>query len=158
MSAPVVLRARVWGGDPNATSKLAARLGPLGVNTGQVGQQVAKLTDGHKGCRVSVQITIVDRQPTVEIVPTTSTLIIHALQEPVRDRKKTKNIKHSGSLTLDTVIDIAKQVRHKSMSRTLGGTVKEVLGTMEAMGARCDGDASRDIQRKITSGEIPIPE
>jgi large subunit ribosomal protein L12e len=157
MSQEVVIRARVWGGESGVTAKLAPRLGPLGVNSGQVGQQVAKATEGYKGFRCTVQITIVDRQATISVVPTTSTLLIAALQEPHRDRKKTKGVRHSGSLSIDTIIDIARQMRHKSMSKTLAGTVKEVLGTAQAMGALCEGQDSKVIQKKITSGEIPIP-
>ena len=158
MSGEVIIRARVWGGESGVTAKLAPRLGPLGVNSGAVGQQVAKVTEEYKGYRCTVQITIVDRQATVTVVPATSTLIIHALQETKRDRKKVKNVKHTGSLSIDTVIDIAKQMRHKSMSKTLAGTVKEVLGTMQAMGARCEGQDAKAIQAKITNGEMAIPE
>ena len=157
MSQEVVIRVRVWGGESGVTAKLAPRLGPLGVNSGQVGQQVAKATEEYKGYRCTVQITIVDRQATISVVPSTSTLIIHALQEPHRDRKKTKNVKHTGNLTLDKVIDIARQMRHKSMSKTLAGTVKEVLGTCQAMGAQCENQNAKVIQKKITSGEISIP-
>ncbi|OHS96590.1 60S ribosomal protein L12 [Tritrichomonas foetus] len=157
MSQEVIIRARVWGGESGVTAKLAPRLGPLGVNSGQVGQQVAKATEEYKGYRCTVQITIVDRQATISIVPSTSTLLIHALQEPHRDRKKTKNVKHSGNLTLDTIIDIARQMRHKSMSKTLAGTVKEVLGTAQAMGARVEGQDPKDVQEKITGGELQIP-
>lgn len=153
----VIIRARVWGGESGVTAKLAPRLGPLGVNSGQVGTQVAKATEGYKGYRCTVQITIVDRQATIEVVPSTSTLIIHALNEPHRDRKKAKNAKHTGSVSLDAIIDIARQMRHKSMSKTLAGTVKEVLGTAQAMGARCEGQNAKDIQKKISNGEIEIP-
>ena len=157
MSAPVVIKVRVWGGESGVTAKLAPRLGPLGVNSGQVGQQVAKATEKYKGFRCTVQITIIDRQPTIEILPSTSTLLIAALQEPHRDRKKTKNVKHSGSLSIDTIIDIARQMRFKSMSKTLAGTVKEVLGTAQAMGAQVDGQDAKAVQKKITNGELQIP-
>lgn len=40
-----------------------------------------------------------------------------------------KNIKHSGNITLDEVISIARTMRPRSMARTLAGTVKEILGT-----------------------------
>jgi large subunit ribosomal protein L12e len=66
-------------------------------------------------------------------------------------------VKHNGSLSIDKIIEIARQMRHKSKSKTLAGTVKEVLGTAQAMGARCEGQDSKAIQKKIASGEIPIP-
>ena len=154
----VIIKARVWGGESGVTAKLAPRLGPLGVNSGKVGQQVAAATEPYKGFRCTVQITVVDREATVSILPTSSTLLIAALQEPKRDRKKTKNVKHSGSLPIETVIDIARQLRFKSLSKTLKGTVKEVLGTALAMGAKCDGKNPREVQKLIDEGAIAIPD
>jgi large subunit ribosomal protein L12e len=119
--------------------------------------KVAKATEPYKGFSVSVQLTIVDRQATIVIVPTTSTLLIQALKEPSRDRKKNKNVKHNGSLSLDTIIDIARQMRAKSMAKTLVGTVKEVLRTAQAMGALCKGQNAQTIQRRITNAELVIP-
>jgi large subunit ribosomal protein L12e len=111
----------------------------------------------YTGFRVTVQLTIIDRAATIAILPTTSTLLIQALKEPARDRKKQKNVEHKGSLPLDTILDIARQMRSKSMAKTLVGTVKEVLGTAQAMGARCDGQNAKLVQKRITSGELPIP-
>ena len=81
-----------------------------------------------------------------------------ALKEPVRDRKKVKNVKHDGNLTLDEVIDIARQMRERSMSRKLSGTVKEILGTCNSIGCSVNDESPRDIQAKIDDEEIEIPE
>ena len=82
-----------------------------------------------KGLNVTVKLTIVNRQATVSLIPSASSLIVRALNEPVRDRKKVKNIKHDGNLTLDQIIDIAREMRFRSMARKLEGTVLEMLGT-----------------------------
>ena len=60
-------------------------------------------------------------------MPTASALIMKELKEPPRDRKKVKNIKHSGNVTLDAIINIARIMRSKSMAKKLVGTVKEVI-------------------------------
>ena len=52
-----------------------------------------------------------------------------ALNEPVRDRKKVKNVIHNGNITLDQILEIARTMRERSMAKTLAGTVKEILGT-----------------------------
>lgn len=52
-----------------------------------------------KGIRVTVKLTIQNRAAKVDVEPNATSLIIKALKEPLRDRKKTKNIKHSGNLT-----------------------------------------------------------
>jgi large subunit ribosomal protein L12e len=81
-----------------------------------------------------------------------------ALNEPPRDKKKVKGIKHDGNLTLDQVIDIAKQMRDRSMAKKLAGTVKEILGTCNSVGCTVNGESPRDIQSSIDDGEIEIPE
>ena len=42
----------------------------------------------------------------VDVEPNATSLIIKALKEPLRDRKKTKNIKHSGNLTKNVPLPI----------------------------------------------------
>lgn len=44
-----------------------------------------------KGLKITVKLTVVNRQATVEVVPSASSLIIRELNEPPRDRKKDKN-------------------------------------------------------------------
>ena len=158
----VVIKCRVWGGEGSGvlTSKLAPKLSPLGVPPPKVVQDIAKATQKFAGFRASVRVIVCNRQFRVELEDSTPTLLIAALNEGHRDRKKTKKVKHNGNLTLDQIIDIARTMRPKSCARTLAGTVKEVLGTAQAMGvATIDGKYTcKDAQQKITKGEIQIPE
>jgi len=91
-------------------------------------------------------------------VPSAASLIIKCLKEPPRDRKKVKNIKHSGNLTFDQIIDIARQMRPRSMARQLEGTVKEILGTAQSVGCTVDGANPHDLIDKIKAGEQDVPE
>jgi large subunit ribosomal protein L12e len=63
-----------------------------------------------KGLSVMVKLTIINRVATVEVIPSASSLVMRALNEPPRDRKKEKHRKHTGNITLDTIIDIARSV------------------------------------------------
>lgn len=92
----------------------------------------------------------------MSVVPSASSLIIKALKEPPRDRKKVKNIKHNGNISIDQVIDIAKTMRPRSMSRKLEGTVKEILGTCQSIGCSVEGQPPHDVIDKINEGEIEI--
>merc|ERR1711890_54778 len=62
-----------------------------------------------------------------------------ALKEPPRDGKKVKNIKHSGNITLDDIINAARVMRPRSMSREFSGVMKEILGTAQSVGCTVDG-------------------
>merc|ERR1711911_394143 len=149
---------RVTGGEVGATASLAPKIGPLGLSPKKVGDDIAKNTGDWKGLRITVQLKIQNRQATVSVVPSASSLIIKPLKEPPRDRKKVKNIKHSGNITLDDVIDVARQMRERSMARKLEGTVKEILGTAQSVGCTVDGKPPHDVIDEINDGEIEIPE
>jgi large subunit ribosomal protein L12e len=110
-----------------------------------------------KGQSVTVKLTIINRQATAEVLPTASALLVRCLKEAPRDRKKVKNIKHDGNITLDEIIEVAKKMRHRSMARELSGTVKEMLGTARSLGCTVNGEAPSDVVDKINSGEIEIP-
>lgn len=149
---------RTIGGEIAPASSLAPKIGPLGLSPKKVGEDIQKGTKDWKGLNVTVKLTVVNRQATVSLIPSASSLVMKALDEPYRDRKKVKNVKHDGNLTLDQVIDIAKEMRERSCAKQLSGTVKEILGTCNSIGCTVNGESPRDIQQGITDGEIEIPE
>ena len=153
-----IICLRAVGGEVGATSSLAPKIGPLGLSPKKVGDDIAKATADWKGLRITVQLTVQNRQAAVAVVPSASSLVIRALKEPPRDRKKVKNVKHTGNLTLDEIIAIARQMKPRSMAKALSGTVKEVLGTCQSVGCTVDGSHPHDIIDKVNSGEIEIPD
>jgi large subunit ribosomal protein L12e len=146
----------------------------------KVGEDIAKATTAWKGLRVTVQLTIQNRQAQVAVVPSASSLVIRALKgkladhvlflshphvadftpltEPPRDRKKEKNIKHVGNIALDEIYEIARTMRSKSLAKDLAGGVKEILGTAQSVGCTVDGKPPHDVIDAINSGEIDVPE
>jgi len=128
-SARVEIFVRCIGGEASGVSSLAPKVGPLGLPPKKVSDDIAKATGDWKGLKVTCKLIVQNRQATVEVVPSAAALIVKALKEPARDRKKEKNIKHNGNLTLNEIISIAKVMRHRSMAKNFTGTVKEILGT-----------------------------
>lgn len=149
-----IIHLRVTGGEVGAQSALAPKIGPLGLSPKKIGEDIAKNTGDWKGLRVTVRLTIQNRQAAVSVVPSASSLVIKALKEPPRDRKKEKNIKHSKSVPLDDIIEIARQMRARSMAKALQGTVLEILGTAFSVGCQVDGRSPKDISDDIKAGEI----
>ncbi|KAM0790175.1 60S ribosomal protein L12 [Microbotryomycetes sp. NB124-2] len=152
-----IIYLRATGGEVGASSALAPKIGPLGLSPKKVGEDIAKATGDWKGLRVTVQLTIQNRQAAVSVVPSASSLVIRALKEPPRDRKKEKNIKHSGNIDFDTIVEIARTMRHKSLGKTLADTCKEILGTANSVGCTVDGQSPQAIIEQIRSGEIEVP-
>ena len=157
-TAITVVYLRAVGGEVGATSSLAPKIGPLGLSPKKVGDDIAKATGDWKGLKITVKLTIQNRQATISVVPSAASLIIKALKEPARDRKKVKHVQHNGNITFDTVLDIARQMRERSMARYLSGTVKEILGTAQSVGCTIDGDHPHDVIDKVNSGELEVPE
>ena len=53
----------------------------------------------------------------IAVCPSAAALIIKALKEPHRDRKKVKNIKHNGNITIEDIFHAARY----SPGSTVGG-------------------------------------
>ncbi|CAK9300616.1 unnamed protein product [Gordionus sp. m RMFG-2023] len=156
-NAITVVCLRAVGGEVGATSSLAPKVGPLGLSPKKIGDDIAKASQDWKGLKITVQLTIQNRQATIAVVPSTASMIIKALKEPPRDRKKVKNVKHNGDITMDDIFEIARCMRPRSIAKSLEGTVKEVLGTAQSVGCTIEGSNPHDIIVKIKNGELEIP-
>lgn len=149
---------RATGGEVGAASSLAPKIGPLGLSPKKVGEDIAKATaKDWKGLRVTVKLTVQNRQAAVSVVPSAAALVIKALKEPERDRKKVKNVKHTGSVSFDEIVEIARIMRPRSCAKELSGTIKEMLGTCVSVGCRVDGEDPKTVQEKIDDGDIECP-
>ncbi|KAL8620186.1 60S ribosomal protein L12 [Nucella lapillus] len=147
---------RAVGGEVPATSSLAPKIGPLGLSPKKIGDDIAKTTAEWKGLKITVKLVVQNRQARVEVVASAASLIIRALKEPPRDRKKVKNVKHSGNLSLDEIMKIARTMRARSIAKNLAGTVKEILGTAQSVGCTVEKCNPHAIIEKINEGEIEI--
>ena len=87
----MIVFVRVTGGDAINSSALAPKFGPLGLSPKKIGDDIIKATKDWRGIRVTVKLTVQNRQAQVEVYPSAAALIIKALNEPYRDKKKEKN-------------------------------------------------------------------
>nr|XP_045739584.1 60S ribosomal protein L12-like [Mirounga angustirostris] len=152
-----IVYLRCTGGEVGATSALAPKISPLGLSPKKDGDDIAKATRDWKSLRMTVKQTIQNRQVQSEVIPSAFALIIKVLKEPPGDRKKQKNIKHSGNIIFDEIVNIARQMRHRSLARELSGTIKEILGPAQSVGCTVDGHHPHDIIDDINSGTVECP-
>jgi large subunit ribosomal protein L12e len=130
-----IIKIRTIGGEISAVSSLAPKIGPLGLSPKKIGEQLSSATKDWEGLRVMCKLTIKNRIAEVEVIPSAAVLLIKALREPKRDRKKIKNIKHDGKISMEKIIFIAKFLKNRSLSIDLKGCIKEVLGTAQSIGS-----------------------
>merc|ERR1739847_118753 len=117
-TAITVVCLRTVGGEVAPTATLAPKVGPLGLSPKKIGDDICKNTKDWKGLKVTIKLTIQNRQAQVSVVPSASSLIIKALKEPPRDRKKVKNIVHDGNITWDDILSAARTMREHPWPRT----------------------------------------
>ena len=154
-----IVYVRVTGGEVPGASSLAPKVGPLGMSPKKVGDDIVKATGGDwKGLRVTCKLLVQNRQAKVEVVPSAAALIIKALKEPPRDRKKVKNILHSGNVPLEEIYKIARIMRVRSLSKKFEGTVLEMLGTAQSVGCTVEGEDPHDLIEQIHEGELTVPD
>merc|ERR1712157_597563 len=153
-----IVTLRQYGGETAPSSVLAPKVGPLGMSPKKVGDDIVKGTKAWEGIRVTVRLTIQNRAAKVDVEPNATSLVIKELKEPLRDRKKTKNIKHSGNLTKEQLFSVVRQMRSKSMAKEFKGTCKEVLGTANAVGCTVEGMKPMDLQVAIDNDEFEVPD
>ena len=149
---------RTVGGEVAPTATLAPKVGPLGLSPKKIGDDICKNTKEWKGLKVTVKLTIQNRQAQVSVVPSASSLLIKALKEAPRHRKKVKNIVHDGNITWDDILSAARIMKDRSMAKDLGGVCRELLGTAHSIGCTVDGEHPHDVIDKIREGELEVPE
>jgi len=149
---------KVVGGEVAPAAALAPKCSPIGMPPKKVGEDIQKATKDWKGIKVEVEIKVQNKQCEVRVIDTAGPLILKALKEPPRDRKKTKNVEHTGKVTMDQIIEIAKKMRVKSFAAEFSGTVKEILGTCVSVGCSVDGKSPKDVQAQIDAGEVDCNE
>ena len=65
-----VIKFRVVGGEMGATSSLAPKVGPLGLSPKKIGEDIMKATGDWKGLKITVQLTVQNRQAQVRSLVT----------------------------------------------------------------------------------------
>lgn len=133
-SSTSVIFIRTVGGEVGAVSSLAPKIGPLGLSPKKIGEQLSNATKDWEGLRVTCKLTVKNRQTEVEVVPSAAGFLLKGLKEPKRDKKKIKNIKHNGDLTLNYIIEVAKILKKRSLAIDLKGCIREILGTARSIG------------------------
>ena len=149
---------KVVGGEPVAAAALAPKCGPLGMPPKKVGDDITSATKDWKSIKVPVEVEVLNRQVTVRVLPSASSLIQKALKKAprVRARDKETIYVHEGNLDFDAIVEISKQMEHKSMAKTFAGTVKQILGTCNSLGITVDGKSGKQVQKLINAGEYSV--
>ncbi|OIO21772.1 50S ribosomal protein L11 [Candidatus Micrarchaeota archaeon CG1_02_47_40] len=142
--------AIVEGGKASAGPPLGPALGPMGVNIAQVIAKINEQTKNFAGLKVPVKVIIDTAAKTYEVEvgsPPTGELIKGELKIE-KGRKEKGQI--AGNLSIEQAIKIAKM--KDTLSKSLKGKVKEVLGTCVSLGVTCEGRDAKKIIGEVNAG------
>jgi len=144
----------IEGGKATAAAPLGPALGPMGINIGEVVNQINEKTKGFAGMKVPVKVIIDSGTKEFEIEvgsPPTSALV----KKEAGIDKAAGNPKTdvAGNLSIDQVKKIAEMKLDNLTSQDLKAAVKEVVGACDSMGITIDGKKARQVQKEIKEGK-----
>jgi len=153
--AKQTVEALVEGGKASAAPPLGPALGPLGVNIGQVINDINKKTVNFKGMQVPIKVEVDSETKEYDIkvgTPPASALIKkeagiekgsgNPLQDKVAD------------LRIEQIIKIAKMKEDNLFGKTLKDRIKEVIGTCNSMGILVEGKPAVEAIAEVNSGKF----
>ncbi len=149
-----VLEALVAGGAATPGPPLGPSLGPLGVNVKAVIEEINKQTVAFKGMQVPIKITVDDKKQFTIMVGTPPTSALIKKELGVEAGSGTPNTKTIGNLTVKQAVKIAHMKKSDTLSKTMKGAVKEVVGTCLPLGVTFEGLKPKEAIAAINSGKF----
>ncbi len=147
MGKKEIVDLMIDGGAAKAGAALGTKLGPLGVNMGQVIQKINQETAVFTGIKVPVKLIVDIDSKKFELevgTPPTSQLILSELKLK-KGSGKTKN-ESVGNLSREQFEKISKMKQKSSLSKELKGVMNEVRGTCVSMGITIEGKNAREYE------------
>jgi large subunit ribosomal protein L11 len=149
----MLIKLIVDGAEMRPGPTVAQKIGPLGINMGQVISEVNKATAEFKGIKVPVTLDIDTKTKKFKVEvssPPTSELLKKelGLESGSGDHKKNK----VGNISIETIIKVAK-VKHSSMlAKEFKSAVKSVVGSAVSLGILVE-NAGKDLISDIDAGK-----
>ncbi len=144
----------VEGGKATASAPLGPALGPLGVNIGEVVNQINEKTKSYAGMKVPVKV-IVDSSTREFEIKVGSPPMSGLIKKELGIEKAAANPKTdvAGNLSIEQVKKIAKMKIDSLASAELKSAAKEVIGACNSMGVTIDGKKAKQVQDEIKEGK-----
>jgi large subunit ribosomal protein L11 len=144
----------VEGGSMQPGPALSQKIGPLGLNIGQIIQKVNDATKDFHGLKVPVELNI---------NPSTKTFEVKVFSPPVAELLKKEMGIEKGSgeqkktrvanASIEQIILIAKTKMPNLLSRDLKSAVKTIVGSCVSLGILIENKPAVEIAREIEEGK-----
>jgi len=151
MSKKQIVKVMVEGGAAAPGPPLGPALGPLGVNTAKVVEEINKATAAFRGMRLPVEVQVDPETKKFEIVvgsPPTSALLIKALGAEKGGGAK----ELIGDISVDQLMEVAKSKQSSLLAKDLKAAMKEVTGSCQSLRISIQGLTPKEMTEALASG------
>ncbi len=144
----------VEGGNMQPGPALSQKIGPMGLNVGQIIQKVNDATKDFKGMKVPVELEIDPSTKEVEVKvssPPASELIKKELgiEKGSAQQKKVK----AANASIEQIISVAKTKLPNMLSKDLKAAVKTIVGSCVSLGILVESKSPQEVEKEIDSGK-----
>ncbi|MCK5624685.1 50S ribosomal protein L11 [Candidatus Pacearchaeota archaeon] len=150
----MIIKLLVDGGDMKPGPALSQKLGPLGMNMGEIISKINDSTKDMKGLKVPVE---------VDVNPTTKEFSVQVFSPPVSEllKKELGIEKGSGeqskvqvaNASIEQIISVAKTKLQNLLAKDLKAAVKSVVGTCVSLGILIESKSPVEIEQEINNGK-----
>ncbi len=149
------IKVLVEGNKASAGAPLGPALGPLGVNIGEVVNQINEKTKSYAGMKVPVTVSVDVASKTFEISvgsPPTSALIKKELG--LEKGSSNPRTEFKGNLSMAQVKKIAEMKIENLASYKIKSAAKEIIGVCNSMGVKVEGKPAKESLKEIDEGKF----
>ncbi len=148
------IKVLIDAGKASAGPPLGPALGPMGINTMAVVEEINKKTKDLEGMKIPVIINIdSDKSFTIEVgSPQTSALIKKELG--IKKAVGKVNEEVSGNLSFDQLKKITKAKYPQLVARTMKSALLEMAGSCRSAGVNIENVTVKEFTAKLKSGEF----
>lgn len=148
------IKLLVEGGAMQPGPALSQKLGPVGINLGQVISKVNEATKDFKGIKVPVELEVDmnTKEFAIQVFsPPTSELIKKefGIEKASGDQKKIQ----VANASIEQIISIAKQKLPNLLAKNLKAAVKSIVGTCTSLGILVESKSASEIGHDIDEGK-----
>ena len=149
------IKLLVEGGAMQPGPALAQKIGPLGLNVGQIIQKVNDATKDFKGLKVPVELDVDVSTKEVEVQvssPPVSELLKKELgiQKGSGMQEKVK----VANASIEQIISVAKTKQQNLLCKDLKSAVKTVIGTCVSLGVLVENQQASELGHQIAGGKF----
>ena len=150
----MIIKLLVEGGSMKPGPALSQKIGPLGINVGEIISKVNEATSGFKGIKVPVEL---------DVDASTKKFEVKVFSPPVSEliKREIKTEKGSGAqkkiqianMSIEQIISVAKTKMPNLLCKDLKAGVKSVVGTCASLGVLVENKVASEVGFEIDEGK-----